>query len=166
MKISIYNFQDLLKNLTMELKPDVTQIEVFYDGRCGMCCTFHEWINRQQRACQIDFIPYQSSRAAEIFPGIHELDPARAMVVKTDDGRIYRAAEAWVWCLWSCQKHRDIARKLSHPRFLPVAETACKVLAANRHSLSKVFFRRKDKLVAEDLHQMPKLECNSSNCKV
>ncbi len=150
----------------MTLNNDIKKVEVFYDGRCGMCCTFHEWINKQERGSEIDFIPYQSSEASQIFPGIHELDPARAMVVRTDDSEIYRAAEAWVWCLWSCKKHRKLARKLSHPRFLPIAETTCRVLAANRHSLSKVFFRSKDKRVAAKLHKMPKLECEGEHCAI
>ena len=70
------------------------KIEIFYDGRCGMCCSFHEWINRQKRAFEIDFIPYQAAEVEDVFPGINTLDPAREMIVRTDDGRIFRGAEA------------------------------------------------------------------------
>jgi predicted DCC family thiol-disulfide oxidoreductase YuxK len=61
----------------MKLPEQLRKIEVFYDGRCGMCCSFHEWINRQPRAYEIDFIPYQAARAEKVFPGIGTLDPAR-----------------------------------------------------------------------------------------
>jgi hypothetical protein len=90
----------------MNLPEKVEGIEVFYDGRCGMCCSFHEWINRQPRAFRIDFIPYQAPHAEQVFPGLGTLDPAREMVVRTSDERIFRGAEAWVWCLYSCTNHQ------------------------------------------------------------
>lgn len=148
----------------MKLSDQVKRLEVFYDGHCGMCCTFHEWLNQQERGAEVDFIPYQSARAAEVFPRLHEQKPEHAMVVRTDDGAVYRAAEAWVWCLWSCLEFRDLAQKLSHPRFLGLAEMTCRVLVANRQVISKLFFRGSAKRVADRLHEMPKLECDSDHC--
>ncbi len=150
------------------MKPpeQIKWIEVFYDGRCGMCCTFHEWINRQPRAFGVDFIPYQSPRAERIFPGLGTLDPAREMVVRTDGGEVFQGAEAWVMCLLSCANHQTAARKLAGPALLPVAVRSCRILAANRHSLSKVFFRKKDKEVRETLHQMITPECDDGVCVV
>ena len=142
----------------------VKGIEVFYDGRCGMCCTFHEWIHRQPRAFGIDFIPYQSERAERVFPGIGTLDPAREMIVRTDRGEIYRAAEAWVMCLFSCANRQGVARKLAGPVLLPFAIRACRILAANRHSLSRVFFSRKDREVRKTLHQMEASVCEGGFC--
>ena len=143
-------------------QPD--KIEVYYDGRCGMCCTFHEWINRQPRAFGVDFIPYQAERAERAFPGIGMLDPAREMVVRTDGGAIFRGAEAWVMCLYSCANHQAAARRLASPALLPVAIRACRLLAANRHALSKVFFRRKDREVRENLHRMETPACPGDLC--
>lgn len=148
----------------MKLPEQIRKIEVFYDGRCGMCCSFHEWINRQPRAYQIDFIPYQSPCAEKVFPGIGTLDPAREMIVRTCRNEIYRGAEAWVLCLYGCANHQAAAMKLATPGLLSVAIRACRVLAANRHSLSKVFFRRKDKAVRETLHQMQAPECDNKHC--
>lgn len=139
-------------------------MEVFYDGRCGMCCTFHEWVYRQPRAHEIRFIPYQSPEAERVFPGVSTLDPAREMIVRTDAGRVFRGAEAWVYCLYSCANYRDLARRLSSGALLPVARKACSLLAANRHALSKVFFRRKDVEVGEVLHHMPEEDCVSGVC--
>jgi len=139
-------------------------IEVFYDGRCGMCCSFHEWINRQPRAFEIRFIPYQAQDAELVFPGIGTLDPAREMVVRTSENRILRGAEAWVCCLFSCANHQQAARRLGGPGLLPVAIHACRILAANRHALSKVFFRGKDKAVRETLHRMEDEGCVGGIC--
>ncbi|NNC89305.1 MAG: DUF393 domain-containing protein [Akkermansiaceae bacterium] len=139
-------------------------VEVFYDGRCGMCCTFHEWIGRQPRAYEVRFIPYQSPEAERVFPGVSTLDPAREMIVRTSEGRVFRAAEAWVYCLYSCANYRGTARKLASDRLLPVAKKACALLAGNRHALSKVFFRRKDREVREVLHEMPDAGCPDGAC--
>ena len=148
----------------MKLQDRVEGIEVYYDGRCGMCCTFHEWINRQPRAFPIGFIPYQADYAEKVFPGLGTLDPAREMVVRTSGGEIFRGAEAWVWCLFSCDNHQRAARRLAGPGLLPVAIHACRVLAANRHALSKVFFRKKDRQVREELHRMEVTECGEDAC--
>ena len=148
----------------MKLPTKIEGIEVFYDGRCGMCCSFHEWINRQPRAFKIEFIPYQAAHAERIFPGLGTLDPAREMIVRTSEGEIFRGAEAWVWCLYSCANHQVAARRLGGPGLLPMAIHACRVLAANRHALSKVFFRSKDKRVREELHRMDPLECEGGFC--
>jgi predicted DCC family thiol-disulfide oxidoreductase YuxK len=148
----------------MKLNEQIQEIEVFYDGRCGMCCTFHEWINRQPRAMRVAFVPYQAADAERVFPGLGTLDPAREMVVRTDGNEIFRGAEAWVWCLYSCANYQGAARRLAGPGLLQVAVRACRLLAANRHSLSKVFFRRKDRQVQEELHCMKPEECHSEFC--
>jgi len=148
----------------MKLPTQIEGIEVFYDGRCGMCCSVHEWINRQPRAFKIEFIPYQAAHAERIFPGLGALDPALEMIVRTSENQIFRGAEAWVWCLYSCANHQGAARRLGGPGLLPIAIHACRVLAANRHALSKVLFRSKDWRVREELHRMDPPECEGGFC--
>ena len=150
----------------MNLPEQIEEIEVFYDGRCGMCCSFHEWINRQPRAFKIEFIPYQAVHAERVFPGLATLDPARAMVVRTSENEIFHGAEAWVWCLYSCANYQVTARRLGGPGLLPIAIHSCRVLAANRHALSKIFFRSKDKQVRDKLHRMETPKCDDEFCKV
>jgi hypothetical protein len=55
---------------------------------------------------------------------------------------------------------------LGGPGLLPIAIHACRVLAANRHALSKVFFRNKDKQVREKLHRMDVADCTDGYCGV
>lgn len=144
----------------MKIPKNIRYIEVYYDGRCGMCCTFHEWVNKQERAYPVRFIPYQSPQAEEWFPGVNELEPEREMIVRDDRRDIYRAAEGWVLCLLSCHKYQGMARRLASPVLLPVAEKACHALAARRHGLSKLFFRKKDNEVAVELHRMSGQSCD------
>jgi len=131
----------------MNIPTNITNLDIFYDGQCGMCCTFHEWVNEQERAFQVNFIPYQDPQAYDIFPGLKELDPEKEMIVRTDQGELFHGAEAWVLCLFSCEHHQAKARKLGGKMLLPVAIKACNLLAANRKRLSRVFFRRKDNAV-------------------
>ena len=149
----------------MNIPNPIESIEVYYDGRCGMCCTFHEWVNKQPRAYKVNFIPYQSPRAEEWFPGVNALEPEREMIVRCDNGELYRAAQGWVLCLLSCANYQGVARRLASPVLLPFAEKACHALAARRHKLSKIFFRKKDREVAAELHRMPGQECDE-NCHV
>jgi predicted DCC family thiol-disulfide oxidoreductase YuxK len=165
--LQIHYFQIILKiqkGVVMNLQNQSKGMEVFYDGRCGMCCTFHEWINRQPRAFPIAFIPYQAAHAELVFPGLGTLDPAREMIVRTGEQEIFRSAEAWVWCLFSCANHQNAARRLGSPALLPIAVKACRILAANRHALSKVLFRSKDKKVRAELHRMEAPECKEGVC--
>jgi len=143
----------------MNIPNNIQQIEVYYDGRCGMCCTFHEWVNEQERAFPVRFIAYQAPEAEEWFPGINALEPEREMIVRSDDRQLYRGAEGWVLCLLSCQKYQGMAHRIATPALLPLAEKTCHALAARRHKLSKVFFRKKDQEVAAELHRMPDEDC-------
>ncbi|MEN8772215.1 MAG: DCC1-like thiol-disulfide oxidoreductase family protein [Akkermansiaceae bacterium] len=145
----------------MNLPIHVNSIAVYYYGRWGICCTFHEWINRRGRAFEIRFIPYRSPGAEEEFPGNGALDPAREMIVRTGAGATYRSAEAWVWCLFSCAHHRSLARRLAKPAMLAVAVRVWRILASNRHSFSKAFFRLKDRKVREALNEMKSPECKN-----
>lgn len=144
----------------MKIPNNIQYIEVYYDGRCGMCCTFHEWVNEQKRAFPVRFIAYQDPQAEEWFPGVNTLEPEREMIVRTHEHKLYRGAEGWVLCLLSCLKYQGIARRIAKPALLPFAEKTCHALAARRHKLSKIFFRKKDREVAAELHRIPAEECS------
>ncbi len=149
----------------MDLPAHTQGIEVYYDGCCGMCCRFAEWLDRQPRAFPVEFMAYQSPRAMSVFPGLAALDPSKAMVVRTREGGVYRGAEAWVWSLYSSLPHQDLARRLSGPCLLPVADKACRLLAANRHRLSAWFFSGKDDDLMARLHEMESPSCGDG-CEV
>ena len=135
-----------------------------YDGRCGMCCGFHEWINRQKRAFKIQFIPYQSPLAEKLFPGIGTLDPAREMVVRSDQGAVLRGGETWVWCLYGCAHYRFLFRRISKPPLLGLAVQMCRLLSSNRQSFSKFFFWRQDREVRGALHPMDSTDGDEERC--
>ena len=59
----------------MKLEKNVQVIEVFYDGHCGMCSSFAEWLVKQGRAIKVDCMAYQSDKAKRVFPEIDSLKP-------------------------------------------------------------------------------------------
>lgn len=146
----------------MKIPETINEIEVYYDGHCAMCCTFHEWLNRQARTFPVNFLAYQSPQAEIIFPGVTKLDPELEMIVRTDQGEIFKGAEGWVLCLLSCKSYQGIARRLAAPRLLPVAKKTCNLIASNRIGISKIFFSKKDKALAHALHEMPNPHCQTS----
>jgi len=146
----------------MNIPKEIKAIEVYYDGKCAMCCTFQEWVMRQKRSFAVEFVPYQSDRAEEIFPGVAELDPDRDMIVRTNDGEIFRGAEGWVLCMLSCQSYQKWAKRLASPGLLPVAKKTCNLIAAKRLGISKILFRKKDKALADAVRDVSQDDCGGS----
>jgi len=122
----------------MKLPLHTPWIEVFYDGECGMCQAFSEWLEREPKAAQIRIYPYQSREAHLIFPDLPNYHPEREMVIRTWEGEVYQGAEAWVWCLYGCQAYRKLARRLAHPTLLPFASRIGKLVAKNRRGISRL----------------------------
>ncbi len=149
----------------MNLPLHVQEIEVFYDGRCGMCCTFHEWVNQQRRAFAVRFISYQSEEAARVFPDLESLDPAREMVVRTWEGDVFGGAEAWIWCLYSCVGYRKVAQHLCGPVMLPMAVKVCRLISESRQGLSQLFFRKKNREVLEVLEVLHEIRMDDEQGK-
>ena len=146
----------------MNIPKEIKSIEVYYDGRCAMCCTFQEWVMRLKRSFGVEFVAYQSARAEEIFPGVGELDPDRDMIVRTNEGEIFRGAEGWVLCMLSCGSYEKWANRLASPGLLPVAKKTCNLIAANRLGISKILFRKKDKALADAVCDEPQGDCGGS----
>lgn len=144
----------------MNIPEKIQNIEVYYDGRCAVCCTFHEWVNRQDRLFPVRFVAYQSEQAEILFPGVTLMDPGRDMIVRTDQRDVFRGAEGWVLCLLSCQRYQKCARRLASPQLLPVARKCCHLIAKNRLSLSKILLGKKSQELAQLIHQMPEQKCD------
>lgn len=132
----------------VKLDKEVKTIEAFYDAECGICCTFMDWLNKQNRACELVCLGYQSDEAQEVFPELLNYEPDKVMVVRvdadTDDPKIYQGGEAWVCCLWSCTRYRWLAKIVNNRLLLPIAKKICYFVSRNRLGISRLFFRKKD----------------------
>lgn len=146
----------------MVLDEHVEWVEAYYDGECAMCTSFAEWGRKQKHTNRIDFLAYQSNEAVVRFPELFEYEPAKVMIVRTSAGDVYQGAEAWLWCLWSCTKYRKVAQRFTHPLLLAQTEKFCQLLAANRLTVSKLFFGKKSEEIAQELKAAQSIECGDS----
>lgn len=156
-----------LITVKLELTTTARKLEVYYDGECGMCCSFIEWLVGEDRALEVVCMPYQNEEAVRGFPDLMDYSPGKEIVVRVDGVDIYKGAEGWVWCLWSCAKYRDVAKLMNSRFMLPLAKKACYLLSKNRLRVSKLFFGKKAKQIAEEMNQtkVAEKDCENDNCK-
>jgi len=149
----------------MNLPTRITQLTVFYDGRCALCSTFAETISQLKLRFPVYFIPYQHPRAREIFPPLDRFHPEREMISLSREGDLYRGAESWVLCLYATQIHHPLAERLAHPRLLPLAKRAALLVGRHRRFLSQLLLSRKDAELARRLHRVARPpECHEGRC--
>jgi hypothetical protein len=97
---------------------------------------------KQPAFVPLAFIALQSDEAHRRFPGIDALKPDEQLLVISDEGAVYRGANAWIMCLWALENYREHAQRPAHPALLPFARTVCELLSRNRFFLSDALFRQ------------------------
>lgn len=147
-----------MKGMAKKMNLDQVQekIEVFYDGRCGMCCTFIGWLKEQEQILVVECYDYHADEAEQVFPRIGDYYPWRELVVRVDGEKVYTGAEGWVCCLWSCKKYRGVACKVNNAVLLPMAKKFCHLVSNNRLKISKLFFRKKNREIAKVIEDQKK----------
>jgi predicted DCC family thiol-disulfide oxidoreductase YuxK len=114
-----------------------TQHWVFWDGDCGICGQSVQWIRKRDKRSLFQVIPYQDAPEPPMTP---ELQKAckNAMHVVTAEGQIYRAGRA---CLFILEKlgWGIVARWLALPPMIWLVEIIYRLIANNRHRLSRLF---------------------------
>jgi predicted DCC family thiol-disulfide oxidoreductase YuxK len=115
---------------------------VLFDAECELCVRCRKWLMQQPAFVPLVFIPFQSDEAQRRFPGIDALKPSEQLLVISNEGAVYRAANAWVMCLWALENYRENAQRLAHPVLKPLAKTVCEMLSRNRFFLSDALFRQ------------------------
>ena len=119
------------------MKP-MTELTIFYDLRCGLCCQVKAWMMRQRGYLKFRFLPFDSEMAVKVLPELPDLDPAGQIVVYADTGEVYQGAEAWITCLWALRNWRGWAKRFSRPEWRPLAHHLCSLISGNRLKLSKL----------------------------
>ncbi len=114
----------------------MTEITIFYDLRCGLCCQVKAWMLRQRAYLKLNFLPFDSPMALAVLPELPDLDPAGQIVVHANTGEVYQGAEAWITCLWALRNWRGWAKRFSRPEWHPLAHHLCRLISGNRLKLS------------------------------
>jgi predicted DCC family thiol-disulfide oxidoreductase YuxK len=124
---------------------------VLFDAECELCVRCRKWLMQQPAFVPLVFIPFQSDEAQRRFPGIDALKPSEQLLVISNEGAVYRGANAWVMCLWALENYRENAQRLAHPVLLPLAKAVCELLSRNRFFLSDILFRQNPETAAHKL---------------
>jgi predicted DCC family thiol-disulfide oxidoreductase YuxK len=116
------------------------RLYVLYDQECALCQSCRLWLMRQQAFIELYFIPLQSPKIAQLFPGLKEwdeLDLSEKLVVISDEGAVYQGQYAWIMCLYALRDYREWAQRLAHPALLPFARRVCETVSRNRLLISR-----------------------------
>ena len=112
---------------------------VLFDTKCELCRRVRVWLQVQAPFVPLTFVPLQSPDLEERFPGITAMEPAREILVVSDDGEVWRGADAWIMCLWALREFRGWSQRLASPLLRPFALRVCDMVSRNRHRFSQWF---------------------------
>lgn len=108
---------------------------VFYDADCSLCQRCRAWACEQPAYVPIEFWPSGASVTREAFPDLDRYEPAKALVVFTDEGAVYRGTNAWLLILWALRNWREWSIRLTQPAWRPFVQKFWNWISANRLDL-------------------------------
>ncbi|WP_435007044.1 thiol-disulfide oxidoreductase DCC family protein [Tundrisphaera lichenicola] len=113
------------------------RLYVLYDARCGLCRWARQWLDRQEKLVDLEFIPAGSEIADRMFPTLATSDCPEELLVVSDEGGVYRGGNAWIMCLYALEEHREWAERLSSPALIPLARQGFALLSKQRGRISR-----------------------------
>lgn len=136
------------------------KLYVLYDDRCGLCSWAKRWLMQQPAIVHLSFIPAGSVLAGRLFPGLCQPgEPAEELVVVSDEGGVYREANAWIMCLFALEEYRDWANRLAHPLLRPLARQGFALLSGQRSRITRWLRLASEREIAETLRGVSAPAC-------
>jgi predicted DCC family thiol-disulfide oxidoreductase YuxK len=120
----------------------MNRLYVLYDAECALCRRCRDWLARQPRWIELEFVALQSPDLARRFKGIEALRPGEQLLVVSDTGAVYRGSHAWIMCLYALPAYRAWAQRLATPALQPWARRVCELVSQNRLRLSRLLLRQ------------------------
>ena len=111
---------------------------VLYDSRCRVCRTAKDWLSHQDQIVPLELVAAASPEARRRFPSLDHERTLSDLTVVADTGEVWYGSKAFVVCLWALRDHRDLARRLSSPRLLPLARRFFDAVSTGRRLLGTV----------------------------
>jgi predicted DCC family thiol-disulfide oxidoreductase YuxK len=125
----------------------VRSLTVLYDARCGLCSNARRWLEGQPQIVPLELLAADSEEARRRYPTLAEAEPEELVVV-SDEGDVYRNAEAWIACLWALQDYREWSFRFARPALLPLARGIVEWIWTRRHRLSRALGMMSDQEIA------------------
>ena len=114
----------------------MSRLYVLYDGRCGLCRLARQWLDRQEKLVELEFLAAGSYQACRLFPTLQTSDQPEELIVVSEEGGVYRGGHAWIMCLYALEDYREWAERLSSPALLPLARQGFAMLSKQRGRIS------------------------------
>lgn len=124
----------------MKIIRDVTLIEVFFDGGCGLCRRAVACYQKLGTAAVLEYIPNTAPRARERFPELDDYEPERQMVLRVDRETPYAGARAVILLLELVPYLRPLAWLMQRKWVFPLVHWAYGWLTEHRYEVSKLLF--------------------------
>ena len=107
---------------------------LLWDGTCGFCRRFIDWVHQRDRDGRFEIVPYQDAPTPPMTPELREAC-RRAAHVLTADGRVLRAGRASMFVLREIG-HPVLGRVLAVPPLVWLVELGYFIVARNRSGFS------------------------------
>ncbi len=115
----------------------MTRLTVLYDATCGLCVRSRSWLQTQPKWIELEFLPARSPEARRRYPELVGEAMPKEPIVVSDEGGIYRGAEAWIMCLYALVDYREWSLRLARPALLPLARRVFEWVSENRRDISR-----------------------------
>ena len=111
------------------------QCLLIYDGRCRMCVTAKDGLERLSGGQELRIIPYESDEAKRVLGSRHQAGRPEAAFLVTADGRIASGLDAFFPLLPGIRGGRVLAKLFALPLVKPLAYRLYALVARHRYRL-------------------------------
>jgi predicted DCC family thiol-disulfide oxidoreductase YuxK len=111
------------------------QCLLIYDGRCRMCVTAKDGLDRLSGGQELRIIPYESDEAKQVLGSRHQGGRPEAAFLVTADGNIASGLDAFLPLLPGIVGGRVLAKLFAIPLVKPLAYRLYAFVARHRYRL-------------------------------
>gem|GEM_PF-5638054 len=142
---------------------------LLYDGQCGICGKFADWLKQQPAEPPIRCLPQQQAAVDPAFASVgfntdDQGRPNEIVLIESDDS-VYRDTDAYLRLLAMLPKTQALAKQLSRPGMRPWVRRAAHAVVNHRDGISKLLGLSSDRqTIKNTLAQTPEpMRCATTN---
>ncbi len=144
---------------------------LLYDNHCGLCSKLTKWIIRQKLREPLTLVGWDTGQARRMFPTLVTTRPAEEIIMVSSSGEVWKNEKAWVMVLYALADYATLARRMAHPRLLPLVRQTFVLVSKERHAVSRLFGLAGEDQMAEMLNQIAVPACQlgskeNDGCKI
>lgn len=108
-----------------------------YDGECGFCRDLVSRVRRRDREERFGFVAFQDEEALRA-TGVSREEASHAMYLVTEDGARWMGGDAVARVIEELPRGKLVGRVLQLPIVRQLVRTGYRLVADNRHSVSRL----------------------------